>query len=97
MKNTILRKRKTVSSHVLAATVAFSMFGTGCNKKADQDNTETSEITSSGSESTSKPDETESTTESTPETTESIEETEPTSESTRAPYQSIDEIMIRGD
>ncbi|MBO4748628.1 MAG: hypothetical protein J5607_11330 [Clostridiales bacterium] len=97
MKNTILRKRKTVSSLVLAATVAFSMFGTGCNKKADQDNTETSEITSSGSESTSQPDETESTTESTPETTESIEETEPTSESTRAPYQSLDDILIRGD
>lgn len=97
MKNTILRKRKTVSSLVLAATVAFSMFGTGCNKKADQDNTETSEITSSGSESTSQPDETESTTESTPETTETSEKTEPTSESTREPYQSIDDIMIRGD
>ena len=97
MKNTLLRKHKTVSSLVLAATVAFSMFGTGCNKKADQDNTETSEITSSGSESTSQPDETESTTESTPETTETSAETEPTAESTREPYQNLDEILIRGE
>ena len=44
MKNTILRKHKTVSSMILAATVALSMFGTGCGKKAETDNTKPSFI-----------------------------------------------------
>ena len=103
MKNTILRKHKTVSSMILAATVALSMFGTGCGKKAETDNTKTGEISSSDqesgsvSQSTSAPDESETTTDSTPDTTETTADSEPTSESTLAPYASLDEILIRGD
>ena len=103
MKNTILRKHKTVSSMILAATVALSMFGTGCGKKAETDNTKTGGISSSDqesgsvSQSTSAPDESGTTSDSTPDTTEMTADSEPTSESTLAPYASLDEILIRGD